>query len=148
MNNMKSKKLPWIFLSITLIGVAWAENLAYGQESLPNIIYIISDDHAWTDYGFMGHPYIETPHIDKLAQESLTFTRGYVTAPLCSPSLASIITVLYPQQHRITGNDPLFESAEKRYTKAWQLERKRRYQEYLEEFQKHPTVPGLLKEAG
>ena len=97
---------------------------AYGQKMRPNIIYIISDDQAWTDYGFMGHPHIETPHIDKLAQESLTFTRGYVTAPLCSPSLASIITGLYPQQHRVTGNDPIFDSEEKRYSKAWQVERK------------------------
>ncbi len=145
---MHSKKLPWVFLLMTLIGVSLAENSAYGQAAPPNIIYIISDDQAWTDYGFMGHPYIETPHIDQLAQESLTFTRGYVTAPLCSPSLASIITGLYPQQHRITGNDPIFESAEKRYSKAWQLEREQHYHEYLDEFQKHPTVPELLKEAG
>ena len=33
----------------------------------PNIVYIISDDHAWTDYGFMGHKQIETPNLDALA---------------------------------------------------------------------------------
>lgn len=35
--------------------------------STPNIVYIISDDQAWTDYGFMGHPQIETPNLDRLA---------------------------------------------------------------------------------
>jgi arylsulfatase A-like enzyme len=71
----------------------------------PNIVLIISDDQAWTDYGFMGHPDIQTPHLDKLARRSLSFPRGYVTAPLCRPSLASIATGLYPFQHGISGND-------------------------------------------
>jgi uncharacterized sulfatase len=72
----------------------------------PNIIVIISDDHMWTDYGFMGHPQVQTPHIDRLAKEGLTFTRGYVPSSLCCPSLASIITGMYPHQHKVTSNDP------------------------------------------
>ncbi len=72
----------------------------------PNIVLIISDDHAWTDYGFMGHPQIKTPHLDRLASNSLTFRRGYVPSSLCCPSLASIITGLYPHQHKVTSNDP------------------------------------------
>jgi len=67
---------------------------------------IVSDDQCWTDYGFMGHPHIRTPHLDRLARESLTFRRGYVPSSLCSPSLASLITGRYPHQHLITGNDP------------------------------------------
>ena len=39
----------------------------------PNIVYIISDDQAWTDYGFMGHPHIRTPNLDKLARQSVVF---------------------------------------------------------------------------
>ncbi len=73
--------------------------------SPPNIVFIISDDQAWTDYGFMGHPDIKTPHLDRLAERSLVFERGYVAAPLCRPSLASMATGLYPFQHGITGND-------------------------------------------
>lgn len=72
----------------------------------PNIVLIVSDDHAWSDYSFMGHPQVATPHIDRLAGEGLTFTRGYVPSSLCCPSLASIVTGLYPHQHGITGNDP------------------------------------------
>ena len=34
----------------------------------PNIIFIISDDQAWGDYSFMGHPHIQTPHVDQLAK--------------------------------------------------------------------------------
>ena len=71
----------------------------------PNIVFIVSDDQAWTDYGFMGHSVINTPNLDKLASQSLVFERGYVAAPLCRPSLASLLTGLYPHQHGITGND-------------------------------------------
>ena len=71
----------------------------------PNFVLIISDDQAWTDYGFMGHPTIQTPNLDKLAKRSLVFERGYVAAPLCRPSLASMVTGMYPFQHGITGND-------------------------------------------
>ena len=73
--------------------------------SKPNVVIIISDDQAWTDYGFMGHPKIKTPNLDKLASQSLLFERGYVAAPLCRPSLASMLTGLYPFQHGVTGND-------------------------------------------
>jgi len=72
----------------------------------PNIVYIISDDHAWTDYGFMGHRQIETPHLDKLAGRSAVFTRGYVPTALCRPALASFSCGMYAHQHKISGNDP------------------------------------------
>ena len=73
--------------------------------SSPNIVFILSDDQAWTDYGFMGHPDIKTPHLDKLAENSLVFERGYVAAPLCRPSLASMATGLFPFEHGVAGND-------------------------------------------
>ncbi len=75
--------------------------------SPPNILLILSDDQAWTDYGFMGHPHIKTPCLDELAAKSLTYTRGYVSAPLCRPSLASILTGLPVHLHGTTGNDPV-----------------------------------------
>ena len=76
------------------------------EPAKPNIVFIISDDHAWTDYGFMGHPHIETPHLDTLATRSAVFTRGYVPTALCRPALATFATGLYAHQHRTSGNDP------------------------------------------
>jgi len=72
----------------------------------PNVLLILGDDQAWTDYGFMGHPVIKTPHLDRLASSSLTFDRCYVPTSLCRASLASIMTGLWPQDHGITSNDP------------------------------------------
>lgn len=73
---------------------------------LPNIVLILSDDQAFSDYGFMGHPHIRTPHLDALAAQSVVFTRGYTPTSLCRPSLMTILTGLYPHQHGVTGNDP------------------------------------------
>jgi uncharacterized sulfatase len=72
----------------------------------PNIILILSDDQSYTDYGFMGHPDIQTPHLDKLAAESALFRRGYVPTALCRPALMTLATGLYSHQNRTTGNDP------------------------------------------
>ena len=71
----------------------------------PNIVLILGDDQAWSDYGFMKHPDIETPNLDKLAASGLVFPRGYVASPLCRPSLASIVTGRFPFEHGVTGND-------------------------------------------
>lgn len=75
-------------------------------EAPPNIVLIVSDDHGWTDYGFMGHAVANTPALDRLATQSMVYTRGYVPTPVCRPSLATLATGLYPHQHGITGNDP------------------------------------------
>jgi arylsulfatase A-like enzyme len=72
----------------------------------PNVLLIVADDMGWTDFRFMGHPHVRTPHLDRLAAEGLLFTRGYVPSSLCCPSLASIITGLYGHQSGITSNDP------------------------------------------
>ncbi|MDP7303637.1 MAG: sulfatase-like hydrolase/transferase, partial [Pirellulaceae bacterium] len=82
-------------------------SFAYAEsETPPNVVLILSDDQGYTDYGFMGHPEIETPHLDKLAKESALFRRGYVPTALCRPSLMTLITGLYSHQNKTTGNDP------------------------------------------
>src|SRR5580698_7231568 len=83
-----------------------SDSNAVHRGSAPNVVLLIADDMGYRDFGFMGHRHIQTPRLDRLARESLTLRRGYVTSSLCSPSLASILTGRYPHQHRITSNDP------------------------------------------
>ncbi|MGJ8643423.1 MAG: sulfatase family protein [Luteolibacter sp.] len=89
---------------IPFLGIAIVASLHAAEPLRPNVILIISDDHAFSDYGFMGHERINTPHLDRMAGESLLYTRGYVM-PVCSPSLASLLTGKMPSSHGITGND-------------------------------------------
>jgi uncharacterized sulfatase len=86
--------------------VAGRISSAADVKSPPNIVLIISDDHGWSDYGFMGHPHIRTPNLDRLASASIVYPRGYVTSPLCCPSLASILTGNFTHQHGVVCNDP------------------------------------------
>lgn len=114
----------------------------------PNVVLIISDDHGWTDYGFMGHPHVRTPNLDRLAAQSVTFKRGYVPASLCCPSLATMITGRYPHQHKVTSNDPPIPPG----MKPGQFQKSRAFLDGREVMARHleavPTLPRLLAEKG
>ncbi len=117
-------------------------------DTSPNIVMIISDDHLWSDYGFMGHKTIQTPNLDRLAGESLTFRRGYVPCSLCCPSLATIITGQYPHQHKVTSNDPPVPAgvAKKGFQNSKEFDAGRELMsKHLEEA---VTLPTLLKQKG
>jgi len=110
----------------------------------PNILLILSDDHAWNDYGFMGHDIVKTPSLDKLASEGVTFKRGYVPTSLCRPSLATIATGLYASQHGITGNDP---SRNLPGGKKGELYKQQRA-ELISKMDQFKTLPNLLRQKG
>ncbi|MEN8784849.1 MAG: sulfatase-like hydrolase/transferase, partial [Akkermansiaceae bacterium] len=70
----------------------------------PNILVILTDDHRYDAMGFLGHPFLKTPNMDRLAAEGVHFKNAYVTTSLCSPSRASILTGLYAHNHRVVDN--------------------------------------------
>ncbi|MBT3481520.1 MAG: sulfatase-like hydrolase/transferase [Opitutales bacterium] len=72
----------------------------------PNIVYIISDDQYYQDFGFMGNDQVITPNLDRLAEQSAFYPNGYVPSSVCRPSLATLLTGLYPHQHGIHFNHP------------------------------------------
>jgi len=123
------------------------ESISNEAQNQPNIVFILSDDQSWTDYSFMDDKNIETPRIDQFAKESLTFTRGYVPTPLCSPSLASIITGLYPKDHGVLGNDKVYERV-KGNRKESQKNRAEAYKPVISAFEKQTTLPDMLKAKG
>lgn len=97
-------RLTKSLLAIPLLFCSTVSPAAESGPAKPNVILIISDDQGFADYGFMGHDAIKTPHLDKMAAESLLYTRGYVM-PVCSPSLACLLTGKMPSENGITGND-------------------------------------------
>lgn len=109
----------------------------------PNVVLIISDDQSWTDYGFMEHEAIETPNIDRLARQSRLFKHGYVPTSLCCPSLATLITGLYPHQNGITGNEPPIPSGGKNTDQY-----RSQVQECVGFIDTVPTLPRLLAKRG
>jgi N-acetylglucosamine-6-sulfatase len=84
--------------------VAAATAFAASPATKPNIIFILVDDLRWDDLGCAGHPFSQTPHIDRLAREGAQFRNAFATTPLCSPSRASILTGEYAHTHGIIDN--------------------------------------------
>lgn len=115
-------------------------------EDRPNVVLILSDDQSWTDYSFMGHKVIETPALDQFAKESLTYTRGYVTSPLCRPSLASIFSGLHTPVHGITGNDLLVAGEKSKVPRTGAGGAL--HEQIYADFEKRDGLARLLKNAG
>lgn len=72
----------------------------------PNIIVILADDAGYADFGFMGSKEMETPHIDQLANDGIIFTDAHVSATVCAPSRAGLLTGRYQQRFGFECNIP------------------------------------------
>jgi N-acetylglucosamine-6-sulfatase len=72
-----------------------------------NVVFILTDDHRYDAMGFMGHSFLETPHLDSLAASGIHLKNALVATSLCSPSRASILTGLYTHKHRVIDNNRL-----------------------------------------
>jgi len=88
----------WVFLLFAVSGIrdSCAETQAPRK---PNIILIVADDLGYGELGVQGYTHdIPTPNIDSLARNGVRFTQGYVTAPLCSPTRAGLLSGRYQQR--------------------------------------------------
>ncbi|HAW98006.1 MAG TPA: N-acetylgalactosamine-6-sulfatase, partial [Opitutae bacterium] len=79
---------------------AWS---AHG-ETLPNMVFLMTDDQGWGDVGYNGHPKIKTPHLDDMAKTGIRFDRFYAGGSVCSPTRASCMTGRC--NWRVSINDP------------------------------------------
>jgi N-acetylglucosamine-6-sulfatase len=69
-----------------------------------NVVVIVTDDQRWNSLSFLGHPFVETPHLDRMALEGAHLPNAFVTTSLCCPSRASMLTGLYAHAHNILDN--------------------------------------------
>ncbi|MBD1420871.1 sulfatase [Sphingobacterium chuzhouense] len=81
-------------------------SITYAQETIgkPNVIVIVSDDAGYADFGCYGGKEIPTPNIDALAKSGTLFTDAYVSASVCAPSRAGILTGMYQQRFGFEHN--------------------------------------------
>mgnify|MGYP001324800631 FL=1 len=97
-----SEKLPISLLMkrliISLVCFSVLFSCSIESDSKPNIIIILADDAGYSDFGFMGSDEIKTPNIDQLALDGVTFNNAYVSASVCSPSRAGLLTGMYQQR--------------------------------------------------
>ncbi len=80
------------------------EELSQKPSQKPNVIVIVADDAGYVDFGFMGSPDLETPHLDRLASLGTVFTDAHVSASVCAPSRAGLMTGRYQQRSGFEAN--------------------------------------------
>ncbi|MCH6256942.1 sulfatase-like hydrolase/transferase [Puniceicoccaceae bacterium K14] len=99
--RIKEIFLRFLVAVFLLVGVCAARS-----EEKPNVLLILVDDAGYNDFGFMGSPDLESPNIDQLAKEGTVFSDAHVTASVCSPSRAGLITGRYQQRFGHECNVP------------------------------------------
>ncbi|HAA74960.1 TPA: hypothetical protein DCE37_07575 [Candidatus Latescibacteria bacterium] len=70
----------------------------------PNLVFILCDQLKYDCLGYAGHPLVQTPNIDRLAESGVVFETAYCASPVCSPARASWLTGTYPHYHRQLAN--------------------------------------------
>lgn len=122
------------FLSLACLGVSLSGHADAG-EAKPNILFIFADDWGWGDLSCHGHPFIQTPNIDRLAKEGTDFTRFTVASGVCSPSRTAVMTGHFPARYSIDGHFAWVPSNAKRGMPDW-LDTEA------------PSLPRILRDAG
>src|SRR5262249_28202520 len=99
--------LPWSLLAIALGFVHPATARESSGPRRANIVVILADDLGYGDVGFQHCQDIPTPQIDSIARDGIRCTNGYVSAPICSPSRAGLLTGRYQQRfgHEFNPDD-------------------------------------------
>lgn len=112
----------------------------------PNVVVILADDQSYQDFGFLGNHLVYTPNLDALAKVSARYANGYVPMSVCRPSLATILTGLYPHQHGIHFNHPPPGLAAMRRMSARQYQQARATTDVM--ITRTPTLPRILARHG
>ena len=115
------RRLLWLCL-LLIFSLATA-NYCPAQINVgrPNIVFILIDDLRWDELGIAGHPFIKTPHIDRIGKEGALFRNAFMTTPLCSPSRASFLSGQYAHTHGITDNVDRSVASHRLVTFPWLL---------------------------
>lgn len=110
MNNASAKRMAWLAGAATLPAALFAQDWRSEQKT-PNVIIIVADDLGYGDLSCYGAEAIQTPGMDRLANEGLRFTQAYCTAATSTPSRYSLLTGLYPWSNKeariLPGNGAL-----------------------------------------
>ncbi len=93
-------KLIYIFV-ISVAGLFSCDSSHQEKAAKPNIIFILADDLGWTDVGYNGTRYYETPNIDQMAKNGVIFTNAYANAANCAPTRACILSGQYTPRHGV-----------------------------------------------
>jgi arylsulfatase A-like enzyme len=89
---MGMKIIRWLLWSVLALFPGCSGTPPETARVRPNVVLILTDDQRWDTMSCVGHPYLRTPNMDRLAREGVRFANAFCTTSLCSPSRASILS--------------------------------------------------------
>ncbi|MBC8326243.1 MAG: sulfatase-like hydrolase/transferase [Verrucomicrobia subdivision 3 bacterium] len=104
---------------LTLVTLGFGLGFQASAQAPPNILFIFADDWGWGDLSCHGHPYVQTPNIDRLAKEGTDFHRFTTASGVCSPSRTAVMTGHFPARYNINGHFAWVPSNAKRNMPDW-----------------------------
>ena len=91
-------------VAVLLLLTASCANPPAPETRSPNVVYILSDTHRWGAMSFYQTPAVQTPNLERLAREGVSFNRRYVNLPICTPDRAIFLTGRWPYQQGLIAN--------------------------------------------
>ena len=113
---MRRAFFPWAMFGFLALLVATTANLT-AAEKRPNILFIMSDDHAYQAISAYGSRINQTPNLDRLAKEGMRFNRCLVTNSICGPCRAVILTGKYSHVNGFMRNGDRFDGSQQNVAK-------------------------------
>ncbi|MDA1229269.1 MAG: sulfatase-like hydrolase/transferase [Planctomycetota bacterium] len=124
---------------VVLFAVVVSVPLTAAADTRPNVIIVLCDDLGFGDLSCYGHPYIQTPNLDRLATDGIRFTNFYSAAPVCSPSRVGLLTGRSPNRAGVYDWIPESKPGGDAKSDARDLVHMQRHE---------VTLPQILQEAG
>jgi arylsulfatase A-like enzyme len=104
MTRIVSLTLAGLTALVLMLGGLAGCGSVRGEEIKPNIIFIMADDLGYGDLGSYGQTVIQTPHLDRLAEDGVRFTQVYAGSPVCAPARSVLMTGQHTGHTRVRGN--------------------------------------------
>jgi N-acetylglucosamine-6-sulfatase len=99
--------LPPQFLALILFVLAgvYSSVRAETNTAKPDVLFVLLDDLRWDALGYMNHPYVKTPNIDRLRSRGAMMANALVTTSICCPSRATFVTGTLANRHGVIDNE-------------------------------------------
>jgi arylsulfatase A-like enzyme len=91
---------------------------AFAEAARPNIIFLLTDDQRDNTYAAMGHPFVDTPNVDRLLSQSMRFSNTYTAEPVCAPSRVSLLVGMHERVHGI-GFTSAYDLTEEQWSRSY-----------------------------
>ena len=101
--NLSSRYIATLIVVGTILSTVYTTAVTAAAKR-PNILFIMSDDHAYQAIGAYGSKVNKTPNIDRIAREGMRFDRAFVTNSICGPARAVIMTGKYSHLNGFVRN--------------------------------------------